>query len=1305
MPASGTAHGSHTASATQRSRNADVTTSRSITLPQSAEDFAGTDRFLVQRRLGAGAFGVVYEAYDRQEKSLVALKVLRFAEADALYRFKKGFRSLADIRHPNLVSFYELLSEDGLWFFSMELVPGRDFLEALTEPDGGEADVLLHPSSVGLSSPVRRGSSARMGALPADGVTLRRGSSERRAPDVERIRTVTLQLARGLHTLHRHGKVHRDIKPPNVLVTRDWRTVLLDFGLVTELQRIGLPEAEPQTVGTPAYMSPEQALALPGSTASDWYSVGVMLYQALAGRLPFSGTTLEILAGKQTGTPPPLDGVPGDLEDLCFGLLTPDPEERLQGAEVLSRLEPSSAELTPSAAVDRPEPDETATPFVGREAILRELEAALAASREGTQVVFLRGASGMGKTVLIERFIERLTAADDEALVLAGRCYLQESVPYKALDSLIDALYRVLASLPDDEVKALLPSDIGPLSRLFPVLLQVGSLSPREVEPLEPHQLRQQAAAALRELLRRLARRHALVLVIDDLHWGDLDSFQVLDEVLKPPDSPPVLLLGAYRHEDEAASPLLRALAGHREALRWRGIGVRDLDVGELSASEAQNLIDCFEDQGLEIEPARAASILREAHGNPLFLSELARFSTTAEPSLSDVDLRELILTRVDTLPEPARRLLEAVAVAGKPVDVTVARRAADAVSETAESVALLRARKLIRQLAGDELGEIEIYHDRIRDAVVTRLNPEALRGYHRALALALESSGSADPETLAVHFQATEEVSRARDYAAEAASRAGQALAFNRAARLYRLALDLLEDEGVGDERYRLRLKLGEALANAGRSHEAAETYLQAVGHSGAIDPFEAQRHAAEQLLISGHIDRGMAILRHVLRTVGLRLPRRSWKALVDLWWHRLRLRLRGLEFEERARAECSPQALQRIDACWSVEVGLCLVDVLRASQFHARHLLLALKAGEPERVARGLAMEVFFGTMEGAGGEEILERARRLAGRLSARYPASLTELASGMQACSRGRWQEALSCLEKAEWRLREARTGVAWELDTARHFRVLALLQLGRWPELFADLPGLLGPAREQGNLYLEIHLQHWVESFRQLVDDRPDEAESTLNNTAERWSQEGFHFQHFGHLYAGAQIALYQGQGARAWRLLNRQWGALTGSMIQRIEMVLILSHDLRARCALAAGVELSEREQRHQHQSKESPSGLGGRRSWLLSQAEAGAGALERAGASWPGALAGMLRAGVASIRGERSEALAQLEIAAGRFEASSMPIHAAIARRRYGLLFSGTVEDSERVLERAGIREPEKLAAVFSPGRWKAIR
>ncbi len=1220
-----------------------------------ADHFLGTDRFLIQKRLGAGAFGVVYEAYDRRENALVALKVLRLAEADALYRFKKDFRSLADIRHPNLVAFYELMNHDELWFFSMELIPGAPFDEAL-----------------------------RHGLEPGE------------RPDFDRVRSVTAQLAKGLQTVHQHGKVHRDIKPPNVLVTPEDRAKLLDFGLVAELTQGPLPEVEQQMVGTPAYMSPEQANGRVGNPSSDWYSVGVMLYQALLGELPFQGSLIKVLTQKQEGIAPDairsrMPEVPEDLEQVCLGFLETEPSDRLTGPEALSILEGRLTATSSFKAV------EIETPFVGRQQPLAELDAALEASREKAVVVTIRGPSGMGKSALAARFTERVVERDPQAVVLSGRCYVQESVPYKAIDSLIDALSKFLMSLPTQEVEVLLPTHMTALARLFPVLARVPSVarapSTRESHLVEPQVLRRRAFAALRELLARLAVRRTVVLVIDDLQWGDLDSAMLLDELLKTADTLPLLLIGCYRSENEHNSTFLRALSEQRQAFAWRGVDMREIQLGELSRLEARELVQHLGG----IEDSQADALLSDAEGSPLFLSELAR--ATEKQASADVEhsgserggdseskVNDLIRARVDLLSPAAKALLEIVAVAGQPLALEIARQAAGLESGGISAVSELRQERMVRLLDSDDQ-EVETYHDRIREALTELMDVDRLRSLHGRLAEALESSGQADPETLAMHFQATEEIQRACRYAVSAAERAVEALAFDRAARLYELALEL----GPADPQHRsdLQVRLGEALGNAGRSRDAAETLLAAVG-SGIVDPLEAQRSAAEKLLISGHIDRGLAVLRHVLRTVDLELEPRPWRSLLSLWWWRLRLRLRGFDFEEKAEHEVDPAMLRRIDVCWSVVIGLCLVDVLRASEFHVRHLWLALEVGEPQRVARGLALEVFFGSMEGADDRAALERARELAGKVEGRYASSLTEMAAGMLACSKGEWRDAQRRLSRAEMHLRENRRGVTWELDTVRQFRAVALLNLGRWSDLFLELPTLLERAREQEDLYLETHLHQWVESIKDLVEDRPSDAAGAAEIGSETWSQQGFHYQHFGHLIAQSQVSLYRGKGAEAWARIQTRWPELTESMIQRIEMVWVQSHDLRGRCALAAAGEL------------QAEGRLADMRP-LLKQASADARRLDRMGTAWPLALASALRAGVASLRGESDSALEALAVAEAAFESADMVIHAAAVQRHRALVqgLAREIEAADQVMLGAGIARPDRFAFMLSPGYW----
>jgi serine/threonine protein kinase len=275
-------------------------------------ELPGSDRFVVTRRLGSGGMGVVYEALDRERDRRVALKTLRDLDADGIYYLKREFRALAGVAHPNLVQLHELHSVGERWFFTMELVLGVDFLSWVR----ADAPPELLPS----------------------GVIFHR-------PALDRLRPALRQLCEGIATLHAAGKLHRDVKPSNALVTEQGRVVLLDFGLATDLTRGGLYQSvEPRLAGTPAYLAPELAAQRPAGPASDWYSVGAMLYEALAGVPPFAGNLLEVLLDKQAKDPPPpstlAPGVPADLEALCLALLERAPERPPPPAELLDRLAP-----------------------------------------------------------------------------------------------------------------------------------------------------------------------------------------------------------------------------------------------------------------------------------------------------------------------------------------------------------------------------------------------------------------------------------------------------------------------------------------------------------------------------------------------------------------------------------------------------------------------------------------------------------------------------------------------------------------------------------------------------------------------------------------------------------------------------------------------------------------------------------------------------------------------------------------------------------------------------------------------------
>ncbi|HZJ72441.1 MAG TPA: AAA family ATPase, partial [Planctomycetota bacterium] len=393
------------------------------------------------------------------------------------------------------------------------------------------------------------------------------------------------------------------------------------------------------------------------------YSVGTVLYRALTGVLPFHGPPVVVLMDKQRREPPPpqqlVPELPADLCELCVDLLRRDPLQRPDGGEVLRRLGKSDGLPAPRRVLGS---RTRAAPLIGRAEHAAALRDAFSTTRNGRAVtVLVRGRSGMGKSVLIEH-VARELQRDSGAVVLAGRCYERESVSYKALVSLVDLLSRHLAQLGRHEAEALLPRDVLAVARLFPVLRRVDAVAsaPRRAAAPDPHELKRRGLTALRELLARMADRRPLVLAIDDLQWGDLDSTSILVDLLHPPDPPSMLLLLSYRSEEAEASQAVRQLIEGCRAPGAGAVDVREIEVGALAPDEAQELALALlgrEADGGEIAQARlAAAIARESGGDPFLIDQLVRFvDAGGRASVEDIRFEDVMRMRLDQLDAESR--------------------------------------------------------------------------------------------------------------------------------------------------------------------------------------------------------------------------------------------------------------------------------------------------------------------------------------------------------------------------------------------------------------------------------------------------------------------------------------------------------------------------------------------------------------------------------------------------------------------------------------------------------------------------
>ncbi|MBK8986787.1 MAG: protein kinase [Chloroflexi bacterium] len=262
-------------------------------------------KYQLLEKLGRGGMAEVYKGYQESLDRYVAIKLMHaflVSEQDFLQRFKREAKAMASLRHPNIVAIYDFdVYRDDIYYLVMEYVSGGTLKQKLEEL-----------------------------------------AQRQEALSLERAVQIALQVAEALEYAHSRGMVHRDVKPANIMLNEDSRAILTDFGIVKLVGGQSMAyTATGALIGTPSYMSPEQAMGKPGDERVDIYALGVLLFQMTTGQLPFSADTPLAVIMQHVNTPIPEPvrfnpNVPPALQDIILNAMAKEPENRYRTAKIMA---------------------------------------------------------------------------------------------------------------------------------------------------------------------------------------------------------------------------------------------------------------------------------------------------------------------------------------------------------------------------------------------------------------------------------------------------------------------------------------------------------------------------------------------------------------------------------------------------------------------------------------------------------------------------------------------------------------------------------------------------------------------------------------------------------------------------------------------------------------------------------------------------------------------------------------------------------------------------------------------------------
>ncbi len=696
------------------------------------EPGARVGSYIFVRAIGSGGMARVLLAKDPAGQ-LVALKVLRKSRfKTGLARFRREFRALSRIHHPNVIRVEAYGDLHGHPYIAMEYVDGPD-----------------------LHSQVRE---------------FRTWEPQRR---FQRVEEVLVDLCRALSAIHRRGLVHRDLKPSNVLVGRDGACKLTDFGIVKDLDPSHDPHHSTTLVGTWAYASPEQITGRPLDHRSDLYSLGVILFAMLTGKQPFVAQDMAgyLALHRDRPAPAPRDVlriVPEHLDEICRRLLQKAPRDRYQSAqEILYRLE--AEERTPAPRTV----DGWRIPLVGRDLereAITDAVAGLTASRGGMMV--LEGDDGVGKTRLLEVAAERAQALGIP--VVAAR-FDPGGLPFATLLGLAMRALDDLGGRGSPHLKAALQR-----------LLNLDAIGPDQIGAI--------VDACQRALASVLDEGPRLVL-IDDLHEASPRAIRALTlvahRVLGELELPMLLVVSVRSRANPAADALS---AGQGVGLAPMEMSVEALSREDVIAVVTRLVGDTFAARKLASRLFRETegnAFLLDA-----FVQQLVSSGTvTRVPGTGDgwqlrmqtdeiadghldipPEVRQMMRDRLARVPAPERAVLEVLAVEARELDIDVLIEVLDLDEEVVQE----RLRGLVTAGIGRmrDVGSTvyaSVVQRKLADVVYRDLSAERRAELHRRLAAAMELHYANQPAALEIvgdHYRRAGDAGRAYRYLVAAAKR-----------------------------------------------------------------------------------------------------------------------------------------------------------------------------------------------------------------------------------------------------------------------------------------------------------------------------------------------------------------------------------------------------------------------------------------------------------------------------------------------------------------------------------------------------